>query len=263
MQAASSKKRPQAPPAGPAPAGSSTADSALRASRRDGQDLRSILTDAGGKRKGDATKTTTFSPSAEATQVSPEEPQTKRKASAPSKGIVAALLSPMNAIANHFKSGKLDSLEIMRKRRSQKDEESRPFPVQLCLAVCITVALISALTIYVLIGSSSSRATSRWTADTMSTENGLSRIRHCQRRWTTSKKRTRTVWTTRCTTAHATKPEASRRQLNQRETMTTTSSSMHARQGRLLGPDCAERDVPVTVSSLHRLQNVFSRSRRT
>ncbi|XP_075559379.1 uncharacterized protein LOC142590867 [Dermacentor variabilis] len=115
MQAASSRKRPQAPPAGPAPAGSSTADSAVRASRRDGQDLRSILTDAGGKRKGDATKTTTFSPSAEATQVYPEEePQAKRKASAPSKGIVAALLSPMNAIANHFKSGKLDSLEIMR-----------------------------------------------------------------------------------------------------------------------------------------------------
>ncbi|XP_075557280.1 uncharacterized protein LOC142589639 isoform X3 [Dermacentor variabilis] len=172
MQAASSRKRPQAPPAGPAPAGSSTADSAVRASRRDGQDLRSILTDAGGKRKGDATKTTTFSPSAEATQVYPEEePQAKRKASAPSKGIVAALLSPMNAIANHFKSGKLDSLEIMRKRRSQKDEESHPFPVQLCLAVCLTAALFGALTIYVLVGSSSSKDTSRWTADTPSSEN--------------------------------------------------------------------------------------------
>ncbi|XP_065286396.1 uncharacterized protein [Dermacentor albipictus] len=82
---------------------------------RDGQDLRSILTDTGGKRKGDATKTTTFSPSADATQVSPEEePRIKRKASAPSKGIVAALLCPINAIANHFKRGKLDSLEIMR-----------------------------------------------------------------------------------------------------------------------------------------------------
>ncbi|XP_049523362.1 uncharacterized protein LOC119452779 [Dermacentor silvarum] len=172
MQAAISTKRSQAPPAGPAPAAPSTGDSALRAPRRDSHALRSILTDAGDKRKGDATKTTTFSPSAEATQIAQEEePEVKRKASAPSKGIVATLLSPVQAIANRFKSGRVDSLEVMRKRRSQKDEESHPFPVQLCLAVCLTAALISALTIYVLIDLSFSRASTKWTADTEPTEN--------------------------------------------------------------------------------------------
>ncbi|KAL1438476.1 hypothetical protein MTO96_048087 [Rhipicephalus appendiculatus] len=179
MQPASSARRAQSgvasPDAASPPAAPSTARGAPRAPRRDGEGLRSILADAGSRRKVDVTKTTRFSPSAEASQIAQEEEEEPKKNKAPAAcpGIAALLFTPVNAIASRFKGGRRDSLEVMRKRRAQKDEESRPFPVMPCLAACLTAALIGGLTIYALTNSSPSEASTASTAKTSSKQNAL------------------------------------------------------------------------------------------
>ncbi|XP_075724135.1 uncharacterized protein LOC142766799 [Rhipicephalus microplus] len=96
-----------------APPAPSTAHESFRAPRRNGEGLRSTLADAGSSRKGDVTKTTRFSPSAEASHIAEEE-EPEKKAPTPCQGITAFFLRPVNAIARRFKGGKKDSLEIIR-----------------------------------------------------------------------------------------------------------------------------------------------------
>ncbi|KAH6942213.1 hypothetical protein HPB50_001782 [Hyalomma asiaticum] len=69
-------------------------------------------------------------------------------------GLVATLmgLNPLQLVRRH-KVERKDSLEVLRKRRMNKEENAEPFPLQQCLGIGLTAFLVIVMVVYVVVGS--------------------------------------------------------------------------------------------------------------
>ncbi|XP_049523146.1 uncharacterized protein LOC125945439 [Dermacentor silvarum] len=77
------------------------------------------------------------------------------------KGFMETLMgfNPL-AYVRRQKVERRDSLEVLRKRRMNKEDTAEPFPLQQCLAFGLTAILVIILVIYVVVGSSSTAISS-------------------------------------------------------------------------------------------------------